>query len=250
MATATKERKKKAKAKPAKEQPAAVAETVTRQAGTPNETDSTPNEQGVTPNATPAPVVTPAAEAAEPPRVPPVATAAAPLPDDPSAPEALALYDAETVRGINDRTHECDAAESEHEEAKKLAKEAKDAFDAANERLKKYARDREANRGKRVTVQPDLPFGDGQTEADGWRALPISAGHFTVEQVQECETNEVTTLGELSEWLTDDGDKGFKDFKDELEAAIKRWESQRVNENASKHSKSDSLRWTLRIDAW
>jgi hypothetical protein len=141
-------------------------------------------------------------------------------PVDYSSPEYLSAYDAETVRGSNDRAKECDNAESEYERAAEIAKGLKKQFELSELALRKWIKDRRDARGKppQKGLYDDVP---DRIDADGWRDLPLSEAHLTVVQIRQCEAEEIETLGELSEWLTDDG---FKDMKDELEAAIQRWQ--------------------------
>jgi hypothetical protein len=139
--------------------------------------------------------------------------------------EMLALYDAETVRLITELEQIVAEKLGTYKTLQKQSKDAKDVWEEETLALHAMIRSRAENRGRKPT--PTLFDGIGQEpaiEADGWRALPLSAAHLTVAQIQACETEEVETLGDLSEWLQDDGDR---DMKDELEAAIKRWDRAR-----------------------
>jgi hypothetical protein len=144
------------------------------------------------------------------------------------SPEALAIYDAETVRLITEQEQIVAEKLLYHKDLQKRAKDAKDIWEEETLALHAMIRSRNENRGRKPT--PTLFDSlnhktDAAIEADGWRALPLSSAHLTVEQIQACEAQEVETLGDLSEWLQGDGDR---DMKEELEAAIKRWEKQQA----------------------
>ena len=76
-------------------------------------------------------------------------------------PEALAAYDAETVRLVNNEAEEVAHFERAYEESADVAKEAKKAFEKAEKALRELIEDRRKGRGK--PVQPTL-FRDPQPE--------------------------------------------------------------------------------------
>ena len=214
-------------------------------------------------------------QSAEPPSEPPSDTTTAATPDgdghhsDPLpvltpskathlSPEALALYDAETVRLITEQEQIVAEKLLHHKDLQKRAKDAKDIWEEETLALHAMIRSRAENRGRKpqATLFDALNHqAEAAIEADGWRALPLSSAHLTVAQIQACEAQEIETLGDLSEWLQDDGDR---DMKDELEAAIKRWEKQQqqaaqVVESKALPATADALEELWRefpLDRW
>lgn len=181
---------------------------------------------------------------AEPPDVPPVATGALPPDDDPSTPENLAAYDAETVRESNRLNRECDLAEAEYEEANEHAKGLKKSYELSELALRKYLRDRADRRGKR----PEKTLFDGvkeghKTDADGWRDEPVTAGHFTVAMMTRFKDDEVETLGDVSAWIEEDPGilEEYPSMKEELDAAIGRWRRQQEASEPKGVDSADAL---------
>ena len=112
----------------------------------------------------------------------------------------------------------------EWKEAAKAAKEAKEEWEAETHALTSLIRNRRDGRGKKL--QGDLFSGiKDRTEADAWRDLPVSAGHFNAAMLREFEQQEITTLGDIAAWIDEDPGIGeaYPSLKEELDAAISRW---------------------------
>lgn len=74
-------------------------------------------------------------------------------------PEALASFDAETVKLVNEQDREIDELHSSYTESKEETKERKMAWEAKRDTLQRVIKERKANRGKPVqkTLLSDLP---------------------------------------------------------------------------------------------
>lgn len=89
-------------------------------------------------------------------------------------PAALAAYDAETVKMVNERDREIDELHASYTTSKEETKERKISWEAGRDTLQRIIKERKANRGKPVqkTLLSDLPP-DGPTEAGP--AQPVTA---------------------------------------------------------------------------
>lgn len=119
---------------------------------------------------------------------------------DPLSPEALAEYDAETMRLIVAAETECQEAEGEYEAANADAKDLKKRAEAKTETLRELIRDRQKGRGKppQKTLLDMIPKPVGK-----WRGRTVAEAMRPHKRIADALASfGVVTLGDLDEQFT------------------------------------------------
>lgn len=130
-----------------------------------------------------------------------------PVEPDPSTPEAIAEYDALTVRMVNEKSDECRVAIERANMLKQHASDAKKSAEGHQAELGILIADRKEWRGRRRPLEANL-FTGVKHEPDNWRSLPVTALRIDDATAKVLSEGGVKTVGQLDEWVESNAD-GF-----------------------------------------
>ena len=122
-------------------------------------------------------------------------------------PESTAYTKAEQAHyeQIRQKEREVGKLASRADDTKRTASAAKKAFEAADEELREFIH-------VGLDLQQKLPGMDGVKPSEEWRELPLSdlgLGDFYTGKLADVK---VTTIGDLSDWMTKHGDQWWRDI--------------------------------------
>lgn len=144
--------------------------------------------------------------------------------DDPTTPEGIARYDAETVELVNEANEETTEAVKHWLDLKQRASDAKKSAEGRQAELRSLIDDREKWRGKKKPADNLFAGKKPEDEPKGWRSLPLSALRLDNDVLKIVADAGIRTVGDLDEWYSKDAplnESQVEAVGREIEAATK-----------------------------